>query len=106
MITTDDVAEPAIKVRAKYIKIIPGDKLEAHHATLYIGGVPVFYFPYYSRNIGPHANNFNFLPGDRSGWGPFLLSSYQFYMGENARRHGACGLPREARRRGGAGLEL
>jgi LPS-assembly protein len=81
-ITTDDVADPVIKVRAKYIKIIPGDKIVAHSATLYIGGVPVFYWPYYSRNIGPRANNFNFLPGYRSSWGPFLLSSYQFYMGE------------------------
>jgi LPS-assembly protein len=82
MITTDDVSEPAFKVRAKYLKIIPGDKLEAHHATLYVGGVPVFYFPYYSRNIGPHANNFNFIPGYRTSWGPFLLGNYHFYMGD------------------------
>jgi LPS-assembly protein len=82
VITTDDVSEPAIKVRAKYIKIIPGDKVEAHSATLYIGGVPVFYFPYYSRNIGPRANNFNFVPGYRSYYGPFLLSSYHFFLSE------------------------
>jgi LPS-assembly protein len=82
VITTDDVSEPAFKVRAKHLKIIPGDKLEAHHATLYVGGVPVFYFPYYSRNIGPHANNFNFIPGYRSSWGPFLLGNYHFYMGD------------------------
>ena len=42
---------PAIKVRAKYIKIIPGDKVVAHHATLYLAGVPVFYFPYYSHTL-------------------------------------------------------
>jgi LPS-assembly protein len=82
IITTDDVAEPAIKVRAKYIKIIPGDKVEAHGATLYLGGVPAFYFPYYSRNIGRRANNFNFIPGYRSSYGPFLMSSYHFFMGE------------------------
>ena len=82
VITTDDVAEPAVKVRAKYIKIIPGDRVEAHSATLYVEGVPVFYFPYYSRNIGPHANNFNFVPGYRSSYGPFLLSSYHFFLGE------------------------
>ena len=82
VITTDDVAEPAIKVRAKYIKIIPGDKVEAHHATLYLAGVPVFYYPYYSRNLGPRANNFNFVPGYRSSFGPFLLSSYNFFLTE------------------------
>ena len=82
VITTDDVSEPAIKVRAKYIKIIPGDKVEAHGATLYLAGVPVFYFPYYARNIGPRANHFSFVPGYRSRFGPFLMSSYYFYVGE------------------------
>ena len=82
VITTDDVAEPAVKIRAKYLKIIPGQRVEARHATLYLGGVPVFYFPYYSRNLGPRANNFNFLPGYRSTYGPFLLSSYRFFLDE------------------------
>ena len=82
VITTDDVAEPAVKIRAKYLKIIPGQRVEARHATLYVGGVPVFYFPYYSRNLGPRANNFNFVPGYRSTYGPFLLSSYRFFLDE------------------------
>ena len=56
VITTDDVAEPAVKVRAKYLKIIPGERVEARHATLYVAGVPVFYFPYYSRKLGPRSN--------------------------------------------------
>ena len=81
-VTTDDVSEPAVKVRARYIKMIPGDKIVARDAVLYVEGVPVFYFPYYSRNLGPHANNFNFLPGYRSMYGPFLLSSYHFYLGD------------------------
>jgi len=76
-VTTDDVSEPA-----RYIKMIPGDKIVARDAVLYVEGVPVFYFPYYSRNLGPHANNFNFLPGYRSMYGPFLLSSYHFYLGD------------------------
>ena len=80
VITTDDVSEPAIKIRAKYIKIIPGTRWWRTSATLYMEGVPVFYFPYYSRNIGPQANNFNFVPGYRSSYGPFLMSSYHFYL--------------------------
>ncbi len=81
-VTTDDIKNPAFKVRAKYIKIIPGDKIVAKNAILYAEGVPIFYFPYYSRNIGQHANNFNFVPGYRSSWGPFLMSSYDFYMNQ------------------------
>jgi len=81
-VTTDDVAEPAVKVRAHHIRIIPGDKIVARHAVLYVEGVPVFYFPYYERNLGPHANNFNFVPGYRSMFGPFLKSSYTFYLND------------------------
>ena len=82
VITTDDVAKPAIKVRAKYLKIIPGDKVVAHHATLYVDGVPVFYFPYYSRSLDQRANHFNFVPGYRGSFGPFLLNSYTFFLNE------------------------
>jgi len=83
LITTDDVADPEIKVRANHIKIIPGKRVEARNATLYVRGVPVFYFPFYSRNLGARANNFDFVPGFRTSYGPFLLSSYHWYLGDD-----------------------
>lgn len=79
-VTSDDLAEPVFKVRAKYIKVTPGQKVVAHHAFVYAAGFPVFYFPYYSRNIGPHANNWNFLPGYRTIYGPYLLSTYTWWL--------------------------
>ncbi len=82
MFTTDDVANPAIKIRAKRIKIIPGKRLEATHATLYYGKVPVFYFPYYRRNLGEHASHFTATPGYRSLFGPFVLGSYTWWYNE------------------------
>lgn len=82
VLTADDIAEPAIKVRATYIKIIPGQKIVAHNATLYLGGVPVFYFPFYSRSLGARANRFNFTPGYRSSYGPFLLGNYTWFLNE------------------------
>ncbi|HSU54279.1 MAG TPA: hypothetical protein VLT36_09490 [Candidatus Dormibacteraeota bacterium] len=80
VITTEDVAHPMMKVRAKSIKIIEGKRIEARHATLYVAGVPIFYFPYYSRELGPQSNDFNFVPGYRSSYGPFLLSSYRWFL--------------------------
>ena len=82
MITSEDIAQPLIKVRARRIKLIPGRKIEAHDATLYIGSIPVFYFPYYSRNLTEHAGHFTFLPGYRTFFGPFLLTSYSFWLNE------------------------
>jgi lipopolysaccharide assembly outer membrane protein LptD (OstA) len=82
LITTDDISDPVIKIRAHWIRIIPGQRFEATHAVLFLGDVPVFYFPYYSRNLGEHANNFNFTPGYRSAFGPFLLANYTWFLNE------------------------
>ncbi len=82
VITTDDVANPAIKVRARKIVIIPGKRITAYHAVLYVAEVPVFYFPYYARDLGTNANNFNFTPGYRSLYGPFLLGNYTWFYNE------------------------
>ena len=82
IITTDDVSRPAFEIRARRIKIIPNQKVQAWDGVLYAEGVPLFYFPYYSRNLGPHPNNFNFVPGYRSLYGPFLLSTYTWYLND------------------------
>ncbi len=82
IITTDDVDKPAIKIRASKIKITPNEKVEAWNATLYAGDVPVFYFPYYERNLGPHANNFDAVPGYNSEFGPFILGSYTWWLSD------------------------
>src|SRR5205807_1421159 len=84
--------------------IVPGRKLIARHATLWVGGVPVFYFPYYSRNLGLRANNWNFLPGYRNSFGPFLLTSYTWFLDEEF--DGALRLDYRQRRGVGLGPDL
>ena len=81
-VTTDDVSDPAIRVRSSHIKIVPGKYVEMWNAVLFMDGVPAFYFPYYRRNLGAHASNFNFLPGYRSAYGPYLLSTYTWYLND------------------------
>ncbi|MFO1478259.1 MAG: LPS assembly protein LptD [Verrucomicrobiota bacterium] len=79
-LTTDDISQPVTKIRAERLVIIPGKRLEAHNAVLYIGDIPVFYAPYYSRDLGDHPNSFNFTPGYRSIYGPFILGNYTWYL--------------------------
>jgi len=81
-VTTDDIADPAFKIRARQMTIVPGQRLEARNAVLYLGGVPCFYFPFYTRNLSARANNFNFTPGYRSSFGPYLRSTYTWYWDE------------------------
>lgn len=81
-VTSDDVEQPFISIRAKSIKIVPQKKIEARQATVYVGSVPVFYFPYYSRNLTAHAPHFTFLPGYRTAFGPFLMTTYTWWMSD------------------------
>jgi lipopolysaccharide assembly outer membrane protein LptD (OstA) len=104
IITSDDIARPAIKVRAKQIRIYPGKRIEARHATLYAGGVPVFYFPYYSRRVGDQANQFNVLPGYRTAFGPYLLNSYTWFL--NDQWDGTVHLDYRVKRGVGAGPDV
>jgi lipopolysaccharide assembly outer membrane protein LptD (OstA) len=104
IITGDDTPTPAFKVRASYIKIIPGDKIEAHNAVLYVEGVPIFYFPYYSRTLGERANHFNFVPGYRSSYGPYLLTKYTWFLGDEL--DGAVHVDYREKRGPGAGPDI
>lgn len=81
-VTSDDVSDPAIRVRSSRIKIIPGRYVEMWNALVFIEKVPVFYFPYYRRNLGERANNLNLLPGYRSKYGPYLLTTYTWFANE------------------------
>lgn len=81
-VTTDDFAVPFEQVRASRIKFVEGEYVEMRRATLYAGGLPVFYFPYYKRKLEPRANRFSFLPGYRSRYGAFFLGSYTWFLDE------------------------
>lgn len=82
IVTADDIAEPLLKIRARKIRIKPGQRIEASDAVLYAGDVPVFYFPYYTRNLDKLANHFSFVPGYRRSYGAFLLSSYNWFLND------------------------
>jgi len=103
-ITTDNYAKPAFKIRARRLVMYPGDHFEAHDAMLYVGNVPVFYFPYYRRSFGPHPNNFVFTPGYRGTFGPFLLGTYNWRANDQV--DGALHLDLRERRGVGGGPDL
>jgi LPS-assembly protein len=81
-VTTDDVDDPTFRVRASHIKIVPGKYIEMWNAVLFIGDVPAFYFPFYHRNIGPHANHWNFAGGFRTSYGPYILNTYTWWLND------------------------
>lgn len=82
-LTGDDVAEPNYRIKASSLVIHPGEGFEARDAVAYLGDVPVMWFPFYSRSFSRHPNNFEFTPGYRSRYGPYLLGTYNWYYSTN-----------------------
>jgi LPS-assembly protein len=80
--TSDDVHDPANYIRASRIKIIPGKYIEMWHAVMFVERVPVFYFPYYRRDLSPHAGHWTFTAGDRTSYGPFILNTYTWWLND------------------------
>jgi LPS-assembly protein len=103
-LTTDDVSDPSIRIRASKMKIVPGKYVELWNAVLFVGDVPAFYFPYYRRNLGPHADNLNFLAGYRSAYGPYLLDTYTWWLNNTV--NGQLHLDYRERRGVGAGPDF
>ena len=81
--TTDNIQKPDYYISASRMTIVPGKYVEAWNAILYVKGVPVFYYPYYRRSLGLHANTFNVMPGDESTFGPFLLGTYTWWLNDD-----------------------
>ena len=103
-VTGDDFSDPTVRVRASTVRIVPDKYVEMWNAVVWVKGVPVFYFPYYKRNLGPHADNWNFLPGYRSAYGGYLLDTYTWYL--NDQLDGKMHLDFYTRRGVGAGPEF
>lgn len=83
VITSDDYAEPSYRVRAREMKFIPGQLIEARRATIFLGKVPVMYYPVYKRHLEGHRNYWVVNPGYRSAYGPYLLTSYHWMANTN-----------------------
>lgn len=76
VLTTDDVADPDYKIKARSITISRDRTVTATDATAVIGGVPVMFFPSYSRTLTSHKYFWTAVPGYRSTWGAFALGAY------------------------------
>jgi len=73
--SSDDIKDPDFYIKAKEVEVAPGEYAIFRGATLYAGKVPVFYMPYYKRNLKARAWDIRLTPGYKSEWGAYLLSS-------------------------------
>lgn len=103
-VTSDDFSQPGYRVKAKSLTFVPGRYIEARGATLQLGKVPVLYLPKYRHYLDGTRRDFEFKPGFRSLYGPYLLSAYNFSLATNM--ESAVHLDLRQRRGVGTGLDF
>jgi len=114
-ITTHDVADPNFWIRSDRTTIYPGERIVFKNMRLYAGDTPVFWLPYLSQPLDADLG-YHFLPGAKTNWGLYLLSTYGIMLGgevdeETGEREGAWLLSQwhldiRSRRGIGAGMDL
>lgn len=80
--TTHDSENPDFQLRATTIRVYENDRAIMKNVTLYIGRVPIFYWPYVYQSLDD-AFSFVISPAYMSSWGPSLLGRVTFPIMEN-----------------------
>jgi lipopolysaccharide assembly outer membrane protein LptD (OstA) len=76
MVTTDDVDDPAFRLKARAITVTDNKTVTAEDATVFAGSMPIFYFPRYTETLGKRRFFWSATPGYRNLWGGFVLGSF------------------------------
>lgn len=82
-ITTCDHEKPHYRLKAQEVTIYPNDKVIARNVVMYMGKIPVMWFPYYYHPIIQNRPKVQLVAGRSSDWGAFLLSSWRFHTPGN-----------------------
>lgn len=72
--TVEDSSQPSFRIKSRSVRFYADDRVVFSNSTLYIGKLPVFWFPY----LFAFVNNpgFQILPGYDSRWGYYMLTAY------------------------------
>jgi LPS-assembly protein len=79
--TTDDSPSPDFHLRARTIRVYEKDRVIFQNVTLYVGKVPIFWWPYLYQSLND-AFSFTVSPAFLSSWGPSLLTQVTFPITE------------------------
>ena len=80
--TTHDAPNPNFHLQARRIRVYEHDRVIFLYVTLYIGKVPVFWWPYMYQSLND-AFSFTVSPAFLSSWGPSLLTQVTFPITDN-----------------------
>ncbi|MGJ8673131.1 LPS assembly protein LptD [Rubritalea sp.] len=79
-LTTHDKENPNFWLKAKKVEIYPDEEIVFRNLTLRAGDTPIFWLPYLKQSLDTGLG-YQFKPGVKSNWGPFLLNQYNIMLG-------------------------
>ncbi len=86
--TCDQPAPREYEIRAVEASIRDQRYIEARHAVVWLGGVPIFYLPHYSRDLQSEGR-WDIEPGYTSRLGPLLMIAYNYPFNDTNTFRGA-----------------
>jgi lipopolysaccharide assembly outer membrane protein LptD (OstA) len=84
-VTTCNKEEPHYRIQSKQLNVYLGDRVSAKNILLFVGKVPILYFPYYSHSLKDRHPGVTVIPGKNDDWGYFVLTSWRYYFNDNFR---------------------
>ena len=82
MLTTCDKEKPHYRMESSMITMWLDDRVEAWNTVMYLGTIPVFYFPYYSQTIKGKKTPFDIQGGNSADLGWYVRVRYNFFLDE------------------------
>ncbi len=82
-LTSCDFEEPHTRMQAKQVRVFMDDKVVLKDVVMYVGSMPLFYFPTYTHLLDDKRPRVTIVPGKSKPWGLFLLTSWRVYVNEN-----------------------
>lgn len=80
--TTCDLDEPHYRLQARRVEIYLNDKVVAKHIVVFVGNVPVLYWPYYVQPLKQKKSYVNVMAGKKKEWGYYALTSYRYNVND------------------------
>ncbi|MBU1006327.1 MAG: LPS assembly protein LptD [Candidatus Omnitrophica bacterium] len=81
-VTSCDRERPHYKISSKNLVIYPDNKIVAKNVLFKVGNVPVAYLPRYDYSLDADWPTIDVIPGKKSKWGVFALTSYRYAIDE------------------------
>jgi len=77
-ITSCELSFPHYRFKAKKIRVLLGEKFYAYNVLMYLGKVPIFYFPYYWHSLRERRFRWGLKLGSNGGEGFFAKANFGY----------------------------